>query len=109
MPSFLLMVASNPKAGGDDAYNEWYTNQHIPDVLKVPGFVAARRYQTIDHDKTSQNYLALYEIEAASFEDARASLTKHAKEMYIAREFDRDSLLVVGYEAITERIVRTSG
>jgi hypothetical protein len=40
----VLIVLSNPIDEADDAFNEWYDATHIPQVLDVPGVVAAQRY-----------------------------------------------------------------
>jgi hypothetical protein len=39
-----LFVFSNPLTGRDAEFNGWYDTRHIPDVLDVPGFVAAQRF-----------------------------------------------------------------
>src|SRR3546814_16369245 len=39
----LYIVLTNATPGDDEQFNDWYTNTHIPDVLAVPGFVAAQR------------------------------------------------------------------
>lgn len=45
----LLLVYTNPVDGADeDAFNRWYEGTHVPDVLAVPGVVAARRYAVAD-------------------------------------------------------------
>ena len=43
-----FVILSNPVAGREDEFNEWYTKQHLDDVLKVPGFVAAQRFTAQD-------------------------------------------------------------
>jgi len=44
----LFVVLTNPIEGTDDAFNEWYDNRHVPEVLDVPGVVAAQRYDIAD-------------------------------------------------------------
>ncbi|WP_156681287.1 hypothetical protein [Sphingomonas profundi] len=39
-----LIVLSNATAGEEDAFNLWYDEVHLPDVLAVPGIAAARRF-----------------------------------------------------------------
>jgi hypothetical protein len=46
--SNLLVVFSNAVAGTDDAFNVWYDQQHLPQVLAVPGVVAAQRYDVAE-------------------------------------------------------------
>jgi hypothetical protein len=67
MPKYTFVVLTNPVAGKEDEYNKWYNGQHIPDVLNVPGFVAAQRFKLTDAQMAGatakHKYLALYEIE----------------------------------------------
>jgi len=67
MAKYTFVVLTNPTPGNDTEYNRWYNEQHIPDVLNVPGFVAAQRFRLADSetgDKHPHRYLALYEIES---------------------------------------------
>jgi hypothetical protein len=66
MKSFKLVVLSNPVAGREDEYNEWYTNKHLADVVAVSGFRCAQRFKLrnpmgFEH---GHRYLAIYEIES---------------------------------------------
>lgn len=45
MATHIFDVHSNPVPGREDEYNDWYTNQHLSDVLASPGFVAAQRFE----------------------------------------------------------------
>jgi hypothetical protein len=40
-----FVVLSNPAAGMEDEFNEWYEHVHIADVLQVPGLVSAQRFK----------------------------------------------------------------
>jgi hypothetical protein len=51
----------------DREYNDWYTQVHIPEILAVPGFVAARRYRVYQPGSgpaDSYPYIAVFELEA---------------------------------------------
>jgi hypothetical protein len=66
MAKYTFVVLTNPTAGKEAEYNRWYNEQHIPDVLNVPGIVAAQRFTLADAqmgDKNPHRYLALYKIE----------------------------------------------
>jgi hypothetical protein len=41
----LFLVFTNPVKGREAIFNEWYDATHVPDVLAVPGVVAAQRYE----------------------------------------------------------------
>ncbi len=68
MAKYTFIVLTNPTAGKEAEFNEWYNGHHIPDVLNVPGFVCAQRFRLADiqmggeHSKAFK-YLALYEID----------------------------------------------
>ena len=50
-------------ASREQDYNDWYTNIHLSDVLKTPGFMAATRYEIRELCDGRGKYLTLYEIE----------------------------------------------
>lgn len=65
MAKFNLLVFTEPTEGKEDEYNKWYNEQHLPDVLAVPGMVAARRLHVIgDGNPMPSSYVAIYEMEA---------------------------------------------
>lgn len=64
-----MIVETAPPEGREDEFNDWYTNVHIPEMLSVPGFVAARRYRLVEDaplnaGTAKPKYLAVYEMEA---------------------------------------------
>lgn len=62
--SFLFL--SNPVVGKEDSFLNWYTGQHIHDLLAIKGFVAARFYQLADTQFVGshpQRYMMIWEIE----------------------------------------------
>nr|MDT0664401.1 DUF4286 family protein [Micromonospora sp. DSM 115978] len=82
MPKGILLVQSRPVSPDrEDEYNSWYDDAHIPDILKIPGFVSARRYRVRDAGHVTAGpsipaYLAIYEIEA---DDVAAPLNELAE------------------------------
>ena len=78
---YYFMVYSNPIAGKEDAYLKWYEGQHIHDLLRIPGFVAAQFFKlsNTQFDGTQpQRYMMIWEIETedlpAVFADVNARL-----------------------------------
>ncbi|ABK68136.1 MULTISPECIES: DUF4286 family protein [Mycobacterium] len=71
----LFIALTNPIEGEDDAFNKWYDAQHVPEVLDVPGVVAAQRYDITelkvpdDEDLPAQlpppthRYMVIYELD----------------------------------------------
>jgi hypothetical protein len=80
----LMIVLSNAAEGRDKEYNDWYTNVHLRDVLKVPGMVAAQRYklgssQLASAAKAQWQYLAVYEMETDDPAATMAEIGKRAR------------------------------
>ena len=66
-PPTYLIVQTGPVEGCEDDYNRWYENVHIPEVLDLPGFVAAQRFKLSGVQRGSEtlphnNYLVIYEL-----------------------------------------------
>jgi len=108
MASYRLVVLSNPTPGREDEYNDWYNNQHLGEVLLVPGITTARRFKlrtdTLAPEvKPAHNYLAIYEIEANNLNDVLVDLRSRpgTPAMYISDAFDRTTVSMLAYEAIT--------
>src|SRR4051812_777147 len=81
MARALMVVGSNPvDPASDAAFNAWYTDTHLDDVLKVAGFESARRYKLSDvrpmagTEASPFGYLAVYEVEADDLEQAGRDL-----------------------------------
>jgi hypothetical protein len=107
----ILVVLSNTVEGKDDEFNDWYTNTHLGDVLKVKGYVAAQRYKLSDvqlgPDGHEYGYLAIYEIETDDLQESATALTSGAAgSMYISPALDRDRTVAWLYTPITERVTR---
>jgi hypothetical protein len=106
MQDYVYVVRSGPVAGGDEAYNGWYTNVHLADVLAVPGFVSAQRFCTADPaapDAPVPGYLALYTMRTDDPEGLLATLTNLVEtgQMAMSEAFDTETVTTVLYRAIT--------
>lgn len=67
----VLYVETRPTSPEQAAdYHKWYDETHVPQVLALDGFVAARRFGTPE----GEAFVALYEIEADDVEAAVAGL-----------------------------------
>jgi hypothetical protein len=78
---YYFMVYSNAVNGQEDAYLKWYEGQHIHDLLRIPGFVAAQFFKLSDTQfggTQPQRYMMIWEIETdnlpAVFADVNARL-----------------------------------
>jgi hypothetical protein len=75
MAQDIFVVLTNAIEGEDEAFNKWYDAHHVPEVLDVPGVVAAQRYDIAevnvpeDQDLPAQlpppthRYLVIYELD----------------------------------------------
>lgn len=90
----ILLVMTEIDPDHEDDWNRWYDEEHIPQRLQFPGFLAARRFklQPLDwpgarHISVQQGrtYLAIYELEgleamtSAEYEAAYTELTDWSK------------------------------
>jgi hypothetical protein len=73
----LFLVLTNPIEGEDEAFNEWYDMVHVPEVLDVPGVVAAQRYD-------------LAEVKVPENEDLPAQLPPPTHRYLVIYELDRE-------------------
>lgn len=56
----VLMVAINVSTEFEDDFNAWYNEEHIPNLLSVPGVLSARRFKS---STGTHSYVALYHLE----------------------------------------------
>ncbi|WP_281690048.1 DUF4286 family protein [Pseudonocardia thermophila] len=71
----ILLVRTNPAPGREGEFNQWYDNEHVPDILKLPGFTRASRYvvhSTSDGQPPEFKYLTIYEIDGPVDEALKA-------------------------------------
>lgn len=61
LPGYLVVVDASVDPEVEDDWNRWYTEIHMPDALKCPGFRHGARYVSGEEDR---HYLAVYEIES---------------------------------------------
>lgn len=71
MASYKFLVISNATPGKDAEFNDWYDNRHIPDLLKMPGFVGAKRFKVMGETSLPGQYVTIYEMET---DDPQATL-----------------------------------
>ncbi|HEY7519600.1 MAG TPA: DUF4286 family protein [Methylomirabilota bacterium] len=62
MATTLFIVKASIPADKEAAFNRWYNEEHVPQVLQFPGLVSARRYKLLDGEDRFQ-YMAMYELQ----------------------------------------------
>jgi hypothetical protein len=78
MASYSFLVFTKPAPGRDEEFNRWYTGTHLPDMLKVEGFVLGQRFRILRSQPVlgspSWEYVAIYSIETADIGRVMKSL-----------------------------------
>jgi hypothetical protein len=102
---YVMVVFTEPFAGQDAEYNDWYTDVHISDVLKLDGIVAARRFKLAQMDPPQEGYppyLALYEIETDNVSEIPGAIKRAVEEgrMPLSDALDRSKNQRSYYEAL---------
>ena len=115
MKRAILLVFSNPISDSrTDEFNTWYTDVHLPEFLRIPGIVAARRFVLSDEQMRlppeipvgGRRYLAAYEIETRDLASLRHAIASSAHERTHAGLLERDPLpLALLFEQSGERQV----
>jgi hypothetical protein len=76
---YVLWVLSNPVAGAEREYERWYVHDHIPGVLRNPGFRTAERFRLVGGAQTLPRFAARYVFDspdlAASIAEIRRRLS----------------------------------
>jgi hypothetical protein len=81
---YLFLVFSHPTAGMEKAYQRWYNEIHLPDVVSVTGFVSAQRFELADiqlriPDCSVPRYLALYRVRTNDLRSVREAMARRAR------------------------------
>tara|TARA_B100000315_G_scaffold76091_1_gene69657 strand:+ start:3219 stop:3878 length:660 start_codon:yes stop_codon:yes gene_type:complete len=63
----LLMVFVDVPADKEEDFNRWYNEEHIPELLTIPGVLNAARYEAV---KSGPKHLACYELENPAVVDS---------------------------------------
>jgi hypothetical protein len=113
--TYYMLVFSGPTAPSQDKeYNRWYSQEHAPDVVAVPGFVSAQRFVVNERQlgtgtKTAPlpKYLVLFKIQTANVKSVMAEVGRRvqAGETKISPVFDRDHASAYIYRAIGPRVL----
>jgi hypothetical protein len=73
-----MLVYTDVDSEHEEEFNRWYDEIHLPDILAVEGFTAARRYRLSGPAPRGQEpasrYLAIYEIDTDDTHEAMKKL-----------------------------------
>ena len=107
MTHYCFVVISNPVAGQEEEYNRWYTDQHLPDVLAIPGIVGAQRFKLAQpKSDLPGGYLALYDIETNDPQAVMAELERRSgtPQMVMSEALDMSRISATLFSAMTTKL-----
>ena len=102
----IYVVRSNALAGKDDAFNRWYDETHLPEVLQIEGVNAAQRFRLSAHQlqpDQAHQYLAIYDIDSDDVEATLERLKTH-KWSDLGDAIDPVSIDVVMFESLGDAV-----
>lgn len=111
MPTYNLIALTNPLEGRDQEFNDWYTNEHLADVLKLPGVTAAQRFRLSGKQHREGpmpwSYMAVYEIEIDDIAITLSALkaASGTADMPLSPALSPERMVWI-YEPVTPRIAR---
>lgn len=66
---YLLVTIKDVDPNNEEDYAKWMGEEHMPDLLTVPGVIRALRY--VSRDGSSPRHMAIYELERADIPDSQ--------------------------------------
>lgn len=82
MHTSILLVYTDIDPEHEEAFNRWYDEVHLPDLLQIEGFLAARRYKLSGpaprNQQPASQYLAVYELAS---DDTRTLMKRLGEEV----------------------------
>jgi hypothetical protein len=113
MTTAIIIVQSEPVKGREKEYEQWYTEQHLSDVVSVPGFVSASLYVASDAQREGVpapafGHVAIYQVDCPP-DVALANLNKARDEGLYVSPAMRSELLLHAFELVAEIPNRRTG
>ena len=107
MTQYVFVVYTSPVSGQEEAYNDWYQNRHLRDVTRIPGYIAAQRFEFVPIAGTTRpthRYLALYTVETDDLAATHAALMAAvgSSALPLSDALDRDGAIMSYFRALGE-------
>ena len=112
MPKYMMAVYSNAVEGKESEFNDWYSNVHMADMLKIPGVVAVQRFEGVAYppEKNAKfKYAAIYELDTEDLEKTMSLVGDAVArgDMVISDAIDEKGSMQT-YIPITEKMTSSS-
>lgn len=101
MSKYKMVVLSNPVAGRDQEYLEWYKNVHVPDAKALAGVTSGALFRVVD-DKPWK-YMAEYDLECDDPARWWAYAQEEMKKMVLSDAFDFNTVVSVIVEPLNDK------
>ena len=105
---YRYVVFTDCKPGKEEAFNDWYTNRHIHDLVAIPGGTAAQRFERSDlaGKPLTARYLAIYEMEAEDPKTIMAEIRTRAgtSRMPISPDLDPGKSTAQLFKVLSDRV-----
>lgn len=85
MKKYTMTVLTSPKPGFEEQWNSWHRDEHVADMLKIPGVLSCRRLKRSGSvpEQAPWKYMLSYEVMADNIADFQAE---------VARRYGTDAL-----------------
>ena len=60
----LYMVRSTVDRSAEGEWDKWHSQQHVPDIVREPGFLKASKYRSTASGEGPAEYWTIYELES---------------------------------------------
>lgn len=107
-----MVVLSNPVLGREQECDNWYRSVHLKEMVKLPGFVSAERFD-LAHPMAAASayqYLAVYHIECDDIEAVINELVTAAEDgtLTMSDALDRHNAYATVYSSAGEAVTGTT-
>ena len=82
MASICFSVFTRPMPVREAEYNVFYNEKHMPDVIRVPGFISGQRFHLVSnesHNRDIPPYLVVYDFKSYDLSATIAEIRRRAK------------------------------
>lgn len=107
-PHFLVLNAMTPSDETDGAFNDWYKEEHIPLLQRVPSWLSSRRFTLVTATAKAPRYLALHEwgnIAAFDTEEFKAATNTPWRSDVIAQVIEKERFLLKYEGTLQEKAI----